>query len=64
MDVVSERWNPMKPAVELLARADITRDIAGELRARTDGFERETFDDASPWTFGGTLFVATGRRPG
>ena len=63
MDVFAQRWNPMKPMVEMLARADITRDIAGALEARTQGFRREPFEDASPWTFGGTLFVASGRRP-
>jgi ubiquinone/menaquinone biosynthesis C-methylase UbiE len=64
MDVISERWNPMKVLVELIARADITRDISGALASHCVDFEREAFDDASPWTFGGTLFVARGRRGG
>ena len=62
MDVFSERWNPMKPFVELLARADLRRDVAGALAASTQDFEREPFGDASPWVFGGTLFVAHGKR--
>ena len=62
MDVLSERWNPIKPMVEWLARADITRDVSGELEGLSEGFAREAFTDASPWTFGGTLFAAHGRR--
>lgn len=64
MDVFARRWNPMKPLVELLARADVTRDVAGELESLCVDFAHEAFSDASPWTFGGELFVAHGRRAG
>lgn len=62
MDVLSERWNPMKPLVEWIAQADIKRDVASELESHSTDFSRHAFPDASPWIFGGTLFVAQGRR--
>lgn len=61
-DVRSERWNPQKPIVELMAQADLTRPIAEALEARTMDY-RHQWLPGSPWQFGGRLFVAAGRVP-
>ncbi|WP_412063601.1 class I SAM-dependent methyltransferase [Rubrivirga sp. IMCC45206] len=48
-------------AVELVARADLSREAWGPLAARCDDFEREVLSDDAK-TFGGELYVASGTK--
>ena len=62
-DVWAEKRTFQTRQVELIARADLNRKVWAPLEEVSDDFELRFIDDASPSTFGGRLFVATGRKP-
>ncbi|MCA9665458.1 MAG: methyltransferase domain-containing protein [Myxococcales bacterium] len=49
--------------VELVARADLSREVWRALEAASEGFSHVVLEDADPRTFGGELYVACGHRP-
>jgi len=60
-DCHARKWNPQKPVVELMARADLDRKTWEPLERVSEAFSLEWLD-ASPWTFGGDLFAASGTK--
>ncbi len=62
MDVWSERRVPQSLYVELIARADLRRQVWRPLEDASEDFSMR-FLPGSPHIHGGRLFVACGRRP-
>ncbi len=61
-DVVAAERTAATRSVELVARADFSREVWRPLRAAADDVERTDLP-ADPKTFGGQLYVAAGTRP-
>jgi ubiquinone/menaquinone biosynthesis C-methylase UbiE len=62
LDVHAERRVPQTALVELVARADVSRRVWEPLAAASDDFTLRRLP-GSPHVHGGTLLLASGRRP-
>jgi len=61
-DVYAASRNFQSRSVELVARADLSREAWRPLAERCDDFEREVLP-ADPKVFGGELYIASGTKP-
>ncbi len=62
VDVYAERPGVQGRAVEVLARADLSRRVWEPFEARAEGFDRQTLSTDA--VYGGELWLACGRKPG
>jgi len=61
-DVYADRWVPQTWYTELIARADLKREVWAPLERLSEGFEREHLP-GSPHLYGGSLYLSSGTKP-